>query len=86
MMTNERKVSKTSIDTLSAISAYRRQHRSGRVRLVGGKRISPAAIARLAQRDLLKETAFNGRPALVLTERGRQLVSGSMTNGERRMR
>lgn len=79
MMTNERKVSKTSIDTLCAISTYRRQHRAGRVWLVGDKRISSAAIARLEQCNLLRETALNGTPALVLTERGRQLVSGSVS-------
>lgn len=76
MMTNERKrPSKTSIDALSAISRYRHQRRSGRVWVIGGRRISTTTVASLEKRAYVKEIALHGTPLLVLTDEGRRLVS-----------
>jgi hypothetical protein len=83
MMTNDGKyLSKTSLDTLSAISSYRRQFRSGRVWLVGDRRISIATIAGLERRAFVKEIARNGTPALILTDAGKRLVSGAAMHRE----
>jgi hypothetical protein len=76
MMTTDRKpLSKTSINTLTAIARFRHQRRSGRVWLVGDKRISTAIIANLEAKAFVKEIALNGTPVLVLTDRGKQLVA-----------
>lgn len=76
MMTTDRKLlSKTSINTLTTIARFRHQHRSGRVWLVGDKRISTAIIANLEAKAFVKEIALNGTPVLVLTDRGKRLVA-----------
>lgn len=77
MMTNEKKpVSRTSINTLTAIANYRHQRRSGHSWLVGDKRIPSSTIARLEQKAFVKEIALNGTPVLVLTDKGKRLVAG----------
>ncbi|WP_105435852.1 hypothetical protein [Neorhizobium tomejilense] len=76
-MTNgSKQLSKTSIETLSAIYKYRHQRRSGRAWLVGNRRVSVATVSGLERKAFLKEVAFNGTPTLVLTDEGKRLVVG----------
>jgi hypothetical protein len=70
-----KQLSKTSINTLSAIHRYRHQRRSGRVWLIGDKRISASTIAGLEREAFVREVAFNGSPVLVLTDEGKRLVA-----------
>jgi len=77
MMTSVRKSpSKTSIEALSAIARYRHQHRFGRVWLIGDRRVSTATVASLERGAFLREIAVNGQPVLVLTDQGKQVISG----------
>jgi hypothetical protein len=76
MMTpSSKQLLRTSIDTLSAIHRYRYQRRSGRVWLVGDKRISASSVAGLERKAFVREVAFNGSPFLVLTEEGKRLIA-----------
>lgn len=75
MASDEKQLSKTAIRTLSAIHRYRYQRRSGRIWLVGDKRISTSTIANLEKEAFVKEIAANGFPRLVLTEEGKRLVA-----------
>jgi len=77
MMSETGQLSRTSVNTLSAISRYRYQRRSGREWLIGDKRVSTATIADLERKAFVKEVAFNGTPVLVLTNEGKRLVAGS---------
>ena len=74
MTSDEKQVSKTAIRTLAAIHQYRYQRRSGRVWLVGDKRISMPTVVNLEKDALVKELAFNGSPYLALTDEGKRLI------------
>jgi hypothetical protein len=76
MMTSVRKLpSKTSLQALSAIARYRHQRRSGRVWLIGDRRVSSATVASLERAAFLKEIAVNGNPVLVITDQGKQVIA-----------
>lgn len=77
MAADGKQLSKTSIDTLSAISRYRYQRRSGRVWLVGNKRFAASTIADLERRSFVREVAFNGTPQLVLTAEGKRFITAA---------
>lgn len=77
MTSGEKQLSKTAVRTLSAIHQYRRQRRSGRVWLVGDKRISTSTVATLERQVFIREIAVNGSTSLVLTDEGKRLVDGS---------
>lgn len=77
MTSGEKQLSKTAVRTLSAIHQYRYQRRSGRVWLVGDKRISTSTVATLEREAFIREIAVNGSPCLVLTDEGKRLVAGS---------
>lgn len=74
-MTKHGSISKSSFETLSAIARFRRQRRSSRGWLVGDRRVSSAAVARLELKSLVKEVAFSGEPTLMLTDDGRRLLA-----------
>ncbi|MDR6101718.1 hypothetical protein QE369_001896 [Agrobacterium larrymoorei] len=75
MTSGEKQLSKTAIRTLSAIHQYRYQRRSGRVWLVGDKRISTSTVANLEKKSFVREIATNGSPRLVLTDEGKRFVA-----------
>lgn len=75
MTTDHERISKASLDTLSALATYRFQRRAGRNWLVGAKRVSNTTIAGLERKELVREIAVGGNPVLVLTDRGKALLS-----------
>ena len=77
MTSGEKQLSKTAVRTLSAIHQYRRKRRSGRVWLVGDKRISTSTVATLEREAFIREIAVNGSTSLVLTDEGKRLVACS---------
>lgn len=76
MTTPGKKLSKNSINTLSAIGRYRHQRRLGRAWLVGDKRIAATTVAGLEREAYVREIAFNGSPYLVLTDEGKRVIAG----------
>jgi len=69
-------ITKTSLDALAAIAKFRRQRRVGRVWLIGDRRVATKTIETLEQKDLLREVAFNGTPALILTDEAKTFLAG----------
>lgn len=61
-------ITKTSLEALTAIAKFRRQRRVGRAWLIGDRRVATKTIEALERGDLIREVAFNGTPALVLTD------------------
>lgn len=76
MKTETRSITKTSLDTLAAIAKFRHQRRVGRVWLIGDRRVATKTIERLEQQDLVREVAFNGTPALILTDEAKTFLAG----------
>ncbi|KQQ38806.1 hypothetical protein ASG19_07290 [Rhizobium sp. Leaf306] len=60
---------------MSAIARYRHQRRSGRVWLIGDRRVSNATVASLERGAFLREIAVNGNPVLVITDQGKQVIA-----------
>lgn len=75
MTSSEKQLSRSAIRSLSAIQQYRYQRRSGRVWLVGDKRISTSTVASLEREAFVREIASNGAPRLVLTDEGKRVVA-----------
>lgn len=75
MTSGEKQLSRSAIRSLSAIHQYRYQRRSGRVWLVGDKRISTSTVASLEREAFVREIASNGAPRLVLTDEGKRFIA-----------
>jgi len=69
-------ITKTSLDVLAAIARFRHQKRLGRVWLIGDRRVATKTIERLEQQDLVREVAFGGNPALILTDEAKTFLAG----------
>lgn len=78
MTSGEKQLSRSAIRSLSAIHQYRYQRRSGRVWLVGDKRISTSTVASLEREAFVREIASNGAPRLVLTDEGALLLMAAV--------
>ncbi len=70
-------ISKSSMRALAAISHFRRQRRLANSWVVGDRRLSSTTVARLEQKNLVRELAFKGEPALVLTDVAKAILSQS---------
>jgi hypothetical protein len=68
MKTKATSITKTSLEALTAIAKLRRQRRVGRIWLIGDRRVATKTIEALEQKNLVREVAFNGTPALILTD------------------
>jgi hypothetical protein len=69
-------ITKTSLDALVAIGRFKHQRRVGRVWLIGDRRITTKTIERLEQKELVREVAFSGTPALILTDEAKTYLAG----------
>lgn len=69
-------ITKTSLNVLTAIARFRHQKRLGRVWLIGDRRVATKTIERLEQQDLIREVAFGGSPALILTDVAKSYLAG----------
>lgn len=69
-------ITKTSLEALTAIARFRHQRRLGRVWLIGDRRVATRTIESLEQKDLVREVAFNGTPALILTDEAKIFLAG----------
>jgi hypothetical protein len=69
-------ITKTSLDALVAIARFKHQRRVGRVWLIGDRRIATKTIERLEQKELVREVAFSGTPALILTDEAKTYLAG----------
>ncbi len=69
-------ITKTSLEALAAIARFRHQRRLGRVWLIGDRRVATRTIEALEQKDLVREVAFNGTPALILTDEAKNFLAG----------
>ncbi len=70
-------ISKSSMQALAAISHFRHQRRLANSWVVGDRRLSSATVAKLAQNNLIRELAFKGEPALVLTDEAKAILSSN---------
>jgi len=70
-------ITKTSLEALTAIAKFRRQRRVGRAWLIGDRRVATKTIEALEQKDLIREVAFNGTPALVLTAEAKNFLAAN---------
>lgn len=69
-------ITKTSLDVLAAIASFRHQKRLGRVWLIGDRRVATKTIERMERQDLVREVAFGGNPALILTDEAKTFLVG----------
>jgi hypothetical protein len=71
IVSNPRKeLTRTQQDALTAISFYRRQKKTGKLWLIGDKRISQKLVWDLQRLDLLSEDQIRGQSVLRLTTAG----------------
>jgi len=75
MKTKATSITKTSLEALTAIAKFRRQRRAGRVWLICDRRVATKTIEALEQKDLVREVAFNGTPALILTDEAKTFLA-----------
>lgn len=68
-------ISKSSMQALAAISHFRHQRRLANSWVVGDRRLSSATVAKLEHKNLVRELAFKGEPALVLTDEAKVMLS-----------
>ena len=68
-------ITKSSMEALAAISHFRHQRRLANSWVVGDRRLSSATVAKLERKNLVRELAFKGEPALVLADEAKAILA-----------